>query len=151
MQVYKDYTYIGPGYQDTPVFRYATQAEKPNAINVKDSSRIKTDVDLINEGIYRVIRTHAWSPETKTGGERVGQPDFGSRLHELPFEQNDYITHELAKRFIQEALERWEPRIYVYRVDIILTEDESALQAQIYYITLINKVQAQGTAIFFLQ
>ena len=151
MQVYKKYTYIGPGYQDTPVFKYTTTAEKPNAINEKEASTIRKDIDLINEGIYRVLNTRAWSSETNSGGERPFQLDFGSHLAELPFEQNDLFLQDLATRFITEALSLWEPRIQVIQVDINDEPDEHALSATIHYITLVNKMEVSSTAVFLLQ
>ncbi len=46
-------------------------------------------------------------------GERVMRPDFGCRIHELVFAPNNNATQSAAKRYIREALGRWEPRIQV--------------------------------------
>lgn len=52
-------------------------------------------------------------------GERVMQPEFGSRLYDLVFEQSDAITKDLLYLYTVEALERWERRIRVIRVSFI--------------------------------
>ena len=44
-------------------------------------------------------------------GERPMRPEFGSQLHELHFQPVDAATCGMARRFITEALARWEPRI----------------------------------------
>ncbi|MCA9972372.1 MAG: GPW/gp25 family protein [Anaerolineales bacterium] len=49
-------------------------------------------------------------------GQRVMRPDFGSRLHELVFAPNNSHTTAQARRFVEEALGMWEPRINVREV-----------------------------------
>lgn len=44
-------------------------------------------------------------------GERVMEPEFGSRLHEYAFETADYTTLYAMKNEVEHALTRWEPRI----------------------------------------
>ncbi|MEO0600358.1 MAG: GPW/gp25 family protein [Myxococcota bacterium] len=50
-------------------------------------------------------------------GERQRLPDFGCRIHELMFAPNNAATGTLAARHVRSALERWEPRIEVTRID----------------------------------
>jgi uncharacterized protein len=50
-------------------------------------------------------------------GQRVMRPTFGCRLRELLFAPNDSHTAGLARRYVEEALGMWEPRIRVLRVD----------------------------------
>jgi len=57
-------------------------------------------------------------------GERVMQPEFGSRLRELLFEQ---YTEELDERIteeIQKAISFWLPYITISKVDIIQDETD---------------------------
>ena len=57
-------------------------------------------------------------------GERVMQPDFGSRLRELLFEQ---YTEDLSSRIqseIQEALSTWLPYINISSVNIIQSDED---------------------------
>jgi phage baseplate assembly protein W len=49
-------------------------------------------------------------------GERPMRPEFGCRIHELAFDPNDAATAGLARRYVQEALLRWEPRIQVLNI-----------------------------------
>lgn len=50
-------------------------------------------------------------------GERVMRPDFGSGLSELAFAVNNQTTQAMAAFEVREALQNWEPRIEVLRVD----------------------------------
>ena len=56
-------------------------------------------------------------------GERVMQPDFGSRLRELLFEQHTEDLSERIREEIEEAMSIWLPYIDIAKVDII--EDET--------------------------
>ncbi len=49
--------------------------------------------------------------------ERVMRPDYGSDLYKLVFSPNDETTAGLAIHYVKQALDRWEPRIQVLRVD----------------------------------
>ncbi len=57
-------------------------------------------------------------------GQRVMRPTFGCRLHELVFAPNNSHTAAQARRFVEEALGMWEPRINVIRVDVHPDPDE---------------------------
>ncbi len=50
-------------------------------------------------------------------GERVMRPDYGCELHRLVFSPNDDTTAGLAIYYVRRALERWEPRIDILRLD----------------------------------
>lgn len=50
-------------------------------------------------------------------GQRVMRPTFGCRLHELVFAPNNMHTAVLARRYVEEALGMWEPRIRVTSVE----------------------------------
>ncbi len=50
-------------------------------------------------------------------GQRVMRPTFGCRLYELVFAPNNNHTAAQARRYVEEALGMWEPRIRVTRVD----------------------------------
>ncbi len=51
-------------------------------------------------------------------GTRFFMPQFGSRLHLLLFEMNEELTEDLAKIIVREAIETWEDRVELLRVDI---------------------------------
>ena len=50
-------------------------------------------------------------------GERVMRPDYGCDIHRLVFSPNDDTTAGLAIYYVQRALDRWEPRVEVLRLD----------------------------------
>lgn len=50
-------------------------------------------------------------------GERVMRPDYGCELYRLIFDPNDETTAGLAIHYVRRALERWEPRIDILRLD----------------------------------
>jgi phage baseplate assembly protein W len=51
-------------------------------------------------------------------GQRVMRPTFGCRLHELVFSPNNSHTAARARRYVEEALGMWEPRIQVHNVNV---------------------------------
>jgi phage baseplate assembly protein W len=149
LRAVKAYTYIGIGYQDSAVSKYYVKSEYSQNLNAKPASSVRSDIDLINEGIVRVLRTAAYNDETKTGGERVGELDFGSRIHELPFEPNDSTLVEQAKRYVTDALQQWEPRIQ-FNVTVEQDIDNHMLKATILYAVLLNQIET-GKVVVFLQ
>jgi hypothetical protein len=58
-----------------------------------------------------------------TPGERVMRPDYGCDLHRLIFSPNDATTAGLAMHYVRRALERWEPRVEIVRVDALPNPD----------------------------
>ena len=50
-------------------------------------------------------------------GERVMRPDYGCSLRRLVFSPNDDTTAGLAIHYVRQALERWEPRIEIMKLD----------------------------------
>ena len=50
-------------------------------------------------------------------GERVMRPDYGCDLYKLVFSPNDDTTAGMAIHYVQQALDRWEPRIQVLQLD----------------------------------
>jgi phage baseplate assembly protein W len=63
---------------------------------------------------------------TTSPGQRVMRPTFGCRLHELVFAPNNNHTAIQARRFVEEALGMWEPRIRVMQVEARPDPDESS-------------------------
>jgi phage baseplate assembly protein W len=51
-------------------------------------------------------------------GERVMRPEFGCRIHDLVFAPHDAATEGLVVHFVEQALERWEPRVDVREVNV---------------------------------
>jgi phage baseplate assembly protein W len=71
---------------------------------------------------------------TTAPGQRVMRPTFGCRLHELVFAPNNSQTAAQARRYVQDALGMWEPRMRVMAVDVRPDPDDaSRLLIQIEY------------------
>lgn len=62
----------------------------------------------VEEAIRMVVMTRK--------GERPMRPEFGCDIHRLVFAPNDATTAGLARRYVKESLDRWEPRIQVMDV-----------------------------------
>lgn len=65
-------------------------------------------------------------------GERVMRPDYGCPLNGLGFEPNDDTTAGMAIGYIRRAIERWEPRVRIVRLDARRAE-ESRLEILLEY------------------
>ena len=67
-------------------------------------------------------------------GERRMRPEFGCRIHELVFAPRNAATERLVVYYVQEALERWEPRIELRDVEVAPTPGhDGALLVEIRY------------------
>lgn len=65
--------------------------------------------DSIRQALFLLLST--------APGERVMRPTFGCDLHRLVFLPNDDTTAGLAMHYVRQAVERWEARVEVLRVD----------------------------------
>jgi phage baseplate assembly protein W len=88
----------------------------PLGINDRGGVALTSLADEIEQAIYLILGTAI--------GERVLRLEFGSRLHELSFAPLDEATMSLARRYVEDALGRWEPRIRL--TDVQVTADHSA-------------------------
>ena len=66
-------------------------------------------------------------------GERFFMPDFGSRLYEVIYEQNDMIARDLAVQYTMEAIRNWEKRIEVDSVNVGEIDDDNIVPIFIFY------------------
>lgn len=82
----------------------------PPQLDARGHIALAHQEDDIDEAIKIILLTRK--------GERPMRPEFGSDLHSLVFAPNDDATAGLAKRYVVEALLRWEPRIEL--VDVVV-------------------------------
>jgi uncharacterized protein len=75
----------------------------------------KEDKELIRDSILTILLTKI--------GQRLFNPSFGSRLHELMFSPNDSATARMAEQFILDAIRKWEPRVRVLGVKVYSSEE----------------------------
>jgi phage baseplate assembly protein W len=57
-------------------------------------------------------------------GERVMRPEYGCEIHRLVFAPADDTTAGLAMHYVRQAVERWEPRVELQRVDALFHPDD---------------------------
>lgn len=83
-------------------------------------------------------------------GERVFQPNLGSRLLNLLFEPLDNATAALISLEIRQVLERYEPRIGVNSVNTYPDSDENGFQVELSY-TIVGRQDTPVAVEFFLE
>lgn len=93
----------------------------------------RTTKDLIKSSIRMILLTRL--------GERVMLPEFGSRLHELVFEPMSDVLAQLAKAYVIEAIQRWEPRVILQKVTIVPNEAANTFSVAMTYIIKENAEQ----------
>ncbi len=66
-------------------------------------------------------------------GERPMRPEFGCAIHDQIFGGVDADTAGRVAIMVEEALERWEPRIGVTRVEVTFGDDASLIYIDVHY------------------
>ena len=82
----------------------------PPRVDPQGGIALTNERSELNEALNIILST---SP-----GQRVMRPTFGCRLHELVFAPNNSYTAAQARRYVEEALGMWEPRIHVMQVEV---------------------------------
>src|SRR5512133_3218899 len=82
----------------------------PPRIDSQGRLALTNERSEINQAIQIILST--------APGQRVMRPTFGCRLQELVFAPNNSQTAAQARRFVEEALGMWEPRITVQQVTV---------------------------------
>lgn len=118
--------YLGQG------LRFPFQFQK-----VQGGSEISVSSSLehehIKESILQILQT---SP-----GERLMNPEFGSKLKELVFENNTSVLKTLLRYHIGKALERWEKRIQITSIEFGDGPDENTVYVLISYVVIRSQVE----------
>lgn len=82
--------------------------------------------EAVRQAIFMLLSTRP--------GERVMRPDYGCDLHRLAFSSADATTAGLAIHMVREAIERWEPRAEILRLDASLEgSDQGRLEVLLEY------------------
>jgi len=95
----------------------------------------------IKESIRHILSTRP--------GERFFLPEFGSRLHELVFQQNDVVLKALARQHIVDAIKRWEKRVKITKVEF--SEDTETVEQNRFLIRITYQVigsQVEGNLVY---
>jgi phage baseplate assembly protein W len=100
----------------------------PLGVNSRGVIALTNEQSEIEQAIVIILSTPI--------GARVMRPRFGSQLHELVFAPNTMQTMAQARRYVEEALGMWEPRIKLTDVSVLpdpQDEDGARLLIQIQY------------------
>jgi phage baseplate assembly protein W len=119
----------GPRYRAWE-FAYAGEEVSGLQLNVRGGIATVEGQDAIRQAIFLLLST--------VPGERVMRPTYGCHLHRLVFAPNDDTTAGLAIHYVRSALDRWEPRIEVVRLDA----DRDAAQPERLNLLLEYKLRA---------
>ena len=71
-------------------------------------------------------------------------PEFGSRLKDLVFEQNDEVLKALVRHYVIDAIKRWEKRVVITGVefdDAPVNKDRNLLLVRINYRVIQSQVE----------
>lgn len=82
----------------------------PPGVNARGIISLTNEQSEIEQAIVIILSTPI--------GTRVMRPGFGSRLHELVFAPINAQTMAQARRYVEEALGMWEPRIQVINAEV---------------------------------
>ena len=108
---------------------------------VRDDVNILTAERAVINSVKNLILTNHY--------ERPFQPDLGSNIRRLLFENADSITASLLEREIQQTIENFEPRARVKDIRVIAKFDENGFQVELTF--FIVNVTAPITINFFLE
>jgi phage baseplate assembly protein W len=98
---------------------YDAPPGEPVGLVIDPAGAIDTvaDDEAIRQSLLLLISTRP--------GERIMRPEYGCDLYRLVFSPNDDTTAGLAIHFVRQAVERWEPRVEILRVDANRDPDEA--------------------------
>lgn len=89
---------------------------------------IKTDIDLVFDSIRQIIETEV--------GERLLEPEFGSRIRELIFEPDDSVFQNKVAVYITDAINIFEPRVSVIGYNFQQVDNEVLIQYTVKFLSI---------------
>jgi hypothetical protein len=109
---YRAWRFVHPDY-DVPVENFGLRNSTTGGIEMVEAEA------SVRQAILLLLSTMP--------GERVMRPGYGCDLARLVFSPNDETTHGLAMHYVRSALQRWETRIDILRLDAGRSEVDPAL------------------------
>lgn len=100
-------------------------ASHPFEVSTTGGIRESASLRKIEESLRIILGTQH--------GERVMRPTFGANLGSLVFAPDNESTASLARHYVGEALQRWEPRIEVTELKVESKNAEAMLLIHITY------------------
>ena len=122
------YDFLGKG------LRYPFRFQSVSG-GIQISTTTSREHEHIRESILQILGTRI--------GERFMNPEFGSRLKDLVFEQNDEVLKGLLRHYVIDAIKRWEKRVIITEVhfdDRPLNIDGNLLLVHIAYRVIQSQV-----------
>ena len=96
-----------------------------------DFKMTKTSLEQSKHNLKNLLLTYP--------GERVGQPEFGSKLRALCFEQIDDILSVKIEEEIKRSVSMWLPYINIQEIDILTEEgDDNKIHVKLKFTTVLN-------------
>jgi len=92
------FDFLGKGLKYPFRFQSVSGGTEVSAVTSREHEHIR-------ESILQILGTHP--------GERFMNPEFGSRLKDLVFEQNDAVLKGLIRHYVIDAIKRWEKRVVI--------------------------------------
>lgn len=92
-----------------------------------------TDATLVTENSYQAINNSIHNIIFTNKGEKVGDPEFGTNIKKLLFNQMDVITEHLMRSELIDTIERYEPRVIIDDVSVTADYDSNLYRIQIIY------------------
>lgn len=86
---------------------------------VKKDLSVKTDANAVKQSVRNLILTER--------GERLMQPNVGSKIRSVLFENFTQQTVMLAKQYIKEVFDNYEPRAELLNIDISPDPDNNSM------------------------
>jgi phage baseplate assembly protein W len=105
---YMAFEFVHPDFGRRPDEQVSAE-ENGMRLSPKHSISLTYDEASVRQAILILLTTRP--------GERVMRPEYGCMLHTLLFAPNDDTTAGLAIHYVRQALDRWEPRIRIVRLD----------------------------------
>jgi phage baseplate assembly protein W len=105
-----------------------------------DFALTKNSLEQAQHNLKNLLLTHV--------GERVGQPEFGSRLREVCFEQINDDLPSKVEEIVRKAVSSWLPYINITEVNTLTEEgDANKIFVEIKYSTTLNPTTNQQIVI----
>lgn len=105
------------------------------------SAATSREHEHIKESILQILGTRP--------GERFMNPEFGSNLKDLVFEQNDEVLKGLIRHYVIEAINRWEKRVIIS--DVSYAEDSGKIDQNMLLIHISYRLirsQEEGNLVY---
>lgn len=96
------------------------------SIDPKGNVILVTDGDAVSQSIKTILATYP--------GERIMEPEFGSRLRDLLFEPIDDITASFIEEEVKDSINRWDDRVLIQNVQAIPDEDNNHYVLNVIYV-----------------